>query len=327
LANRGCLPANCHGAPGAERVSADGKTTWLSVDMEELDRSAHRELACLECHTDIESVPHAKTLKQVQCENCHFEENPRAELSGRQFREYIESIHGRRAKEGDPDMPRCATCHGTHGIEREAVETSLVHRARQPDVCGRCHQPERDEYEAGVHGSELRSGNLDVPTCTGCHGVHRILEPAHPESPVAKAHVVETCKECHAAVEIAAKYGFSVKRVQTYEGSFHGFANKYRVTVAANCASCHGNHGMLPQSDPRSPIHPSNLAATCGQARCHENAVAAFASGQVHLGVAAPPPLVVDLAEKVYIVLIVLLIGGMAAHNLWDLRSHRRGGR
>ncbi|MCX6374939.1 MAG: hypothetical protein NTU88_02670, partial [Armatimonadetes bacterium] len=33
---------------------------------------------------------------------------------------------------------------------------------------------------------------------------------------------------------------------------------------------CHGAHDILPRDDPRSPVYPTNIAATCSE--CHENA-------------------------------------------------------
>ena len=35
------------------------------------------------------------------------------------------------------------------------------------------------------------------------------------------------------------------------------------------CSDCHTPHHNLPASDPRSSIHPDNLAATCGTSSCH----------------------------------------------------------
>ena len=47
--------------------------------------------------------------------------------------------------------------------------------------------------------------------------------------------------------------------------------------TAANCASCHGAHEILPSSDPRSMINPKNLEKTCGQ--CHPGIGSQVAQG------------------------------------------------
>ena len=106
----------------------------------------------------------------------------------------------------------------------------------------------------------------------------------------------------------------------------------------ANCASCHGVHNIYKSEDARSTVNTANLTTTCGQ--CHPNASATFASIQVHpTNVPATGPGVVpsptaikerpaEMVRRVYVVLILLVIGGMAAHNVvlwtWHVREKRR---
>jgi hypothetical protein len=293
----------------------------MTVDRETLRHSAHKGIACLECHTDISDIPHQKRLKPIDCETCHYENNPRGAPNTAQFREFAESIHGQRVAAGDPRAPRCSTCHGGHNTKAPDVPESRVNRRNVPQTCGECHEKEEAQYVDSVHGTELTKGNPDVPVCTNCHGIHSIRAHTDPFSKVYPAHVAETCAECHAAVEIADRYGFSVKRVATYETSFHGFANKFGATVVANCASCHGVHNILPQKDPRSTINASHVRETCGKVDCHPRAVTQFASGEVHLGAVAPPAFVVRLVTWLYKFLIAAIIGGMVLHNLFDARA------
>lgn len=318
--DKGCLLPNCHGFPGGVRPSGDS----VSVDPDVLRRSAHRGIACLECHTDIADIPHPKRLKPVNCESCHYENNPRGASHTGQFREFAESIHGQRLRAGDPNAPRCSTCHGGHDTKAHDVPGSRIHRDNIPQTCGECHEKEKTQYTESIHGTELAKKNPDVPVCTNCHGVHAIRAHIDPFSKVYPTRIAETCAECHAAVEIAARYGFSVKCVSTYENSFHGFANKFGETLVANCSSCHGVHNIFPQKDPRSTIHPSNVQKTCGQPDCHPKAVAQFVSGEVHLGAAKPPAFVVRWVRWLYRFSILVLVGGMALHNLFDLRAQLR---
>ncbi len=44
---------------------------------------------------------------------------------------------------------------------------------------------------------------------------------------------------------------------------------KKGLVVAANCASCHTAHSILPHTDPNSSINRRNIAATC--TKCHAN--------------------------------------------------------
>ena len=50
--------------------------------------------------------------------------------------------------------------------------------------------------------------------------------------------------------------------------------------AVAGCADCHGAHEILPASDPRSPVSPQRLVATCG--RCHEGANENFVKYDPH---------------------------------------------
>ncbi len=319
--DRGCRLSNCHGDPGHVRTLADGSEQMLTVNIDELRTSAHRTQACVDCHTDIVEIPHAVDLAPVDCENCHYEWNPYGAPNVFQFRGYQESIHGRRAAEGDESAPGCSTCHGHHNIRGHEDPTSSVNRLHVSGTCGGCHIEESKDFDRSIHGSDVLHGNPDVPTCTTCHGVHRILEPSDPESPVYATHIAETCSSCHAGVEIAARYDFSVMRVATYEQSFHGLASRYETTIVANCASCHGVHRILPEEDPESTIAPANLLDTCGQTDCHPDAGEEFSKGEIHLGVVDPQPFAVALVRRVYTVMIILVIGGMVVHNLLDLRA------
>jgi len=104
--------------------------------------------------------------------------------------------------------------------------------------------------------------------------------------------------------------------VGSYLNSYHGLATQGGLTTVANCASCHGAHDIKPSSDPTSPINKANLAATCG--KCHPGADARFAVAPVHvLPTSTHEPLLFWISQ-IYIVLIILTIGGMFLHNLLD---------
>jgi cytochrome b subunit of formate dehydrogenase len=105
--------------------------------------------------------------------------------------------------------------------------------------------------------------------------------------------------------------------VQSYENSYHGLARRLGSPVAADCASCHGVHNILPSSDARSMISQANLTQTCGQ--CHPGAGDNFTKGKVHLNVPASEDAGstgVRWVRWFYLPVILLTVGGMALHNL-----------
>jgi cytochrome b subunit of formate dehydrogenase len=167
-----------------------------------------------------------------------------------------------------------------------------------------------------VHGSALERGVTASPVCTDCHGEHLIRGPRDAESPVAAAGVTATCSHCHEAIGIRETFGLPAGRLSTYEDSYHGLAARGGSPVAANCASCHGYHRILPSNDPASATNQRNLPHTCG--RCHPGAGDRFARGAVHVAMATPNRPILGAVRFVYLWLIALTIGGMVLHNLLD---------
>jgi cytochrome b subunit of formate dehydrogenase len=97
--------------------------------------------------------------------------------------------------------------------------------------------------------------------------------------------------------------------------------------TAANCASCHGKHDILPSRDPRSSIHPDNLQKTCSV--CHAGITDLVAEGQIHSGTRpGMEHTASSVVRTIYIWLFMVVLGGMFLHNAMDLyhklREHFR---
>ena len=96
----------------------------------------------------------------------------------------------------------------------------------------------------------------------------------------------DVCSRCHASERLNTKYNLPADRVKTFFESYHGLAGQYGSTVAANCASCHGFHKILPSSDTNSTINKIHLVETCG--KCHPGANREFALGKIHVRAGRP---------------------------------------
>jgi hypothetical protein len=125
---------------------------------------------------------------------------------------------------------------------------------------------------------------------------------------------------CHASERLNTKYNLPADRVRTFFDSYHGLANAYGSTLAANCASCHGYHKILPSTDTNSTIHANQLVATCG--KCHPGANEKFSLSKIHVDLSAAQSSTTDLGSqinwwvrKIYLLLIIGTISGMFAHN------------
>jgi cytochrome b subunit of formate dehydrogenase len=235
---------------------------------------------------------------------------------------YLKSIHGRQLmEEGNTDAPNCSTCHPAHSMLPASDPASTVARANIPATCGQCHGDIVAVYSESIHGVAAARGVTDSPVCTDCHGEHSIQEPTNPLSSVFPSNISKTtCTRCHGSLILSGRYGFDATRIDTYKETYHGLASKKGALNVANCASCHGVHNIFPSTDPRSTVNKANLQKTCGT--CHPNASVEFASIQVHPTISGsgsimePSKRPRDIAKSIYVVMLLVVIGGMAAHNI-----------
>jgi cytochrome b subunit of formate dehydrogenase len=230
------------------------------IDAGRFAASVHGPLGCPVCHTDIEDFPHPERPAQPDCATCH------ADVTAAQ----AASAHGRPADAGGPARAGCPDCHGdVHAIVPHDDAGSPVHWTHQAQTCARCHagaEADRyripvvrpvEAYSKSVHARAVAAGRR-AAVCADCHGAHGIVPASDPASPLARANVAATCGACH--TEIGTLYRASV----------HGEALGAGVRDAPTCTDCHGEHTILPHTDPASPVFATNVAGeTCG--RCHQS--------------------------------------------------------
>jgi cytochrome b subunit of formate dehydrogenase len=269
-----------------------------------LEKSAHTGLPCETCHENHEKYPHPANTAKPACNTCHEH----------QAGDYATGVHGAERKRGNEGAPDCGMCHGS-AHELLAPKTQAF-RAAVPDTCGMCHTQVVEQYRASVHGQALARGVGEAPLCTDCHGEHSILKPKNAASPVNPSHIRETCGTCHDDVRLSRKFGLPSDRVVSFDSSFHGLAAKSGSQTVANCASCHGAHFILASTDPKSTIHSTNLAKTCGN--CHPGAGSRFAISRIHLAEDGAEPAVLRYVREFYLLIIPVTIGLMLLHNGGD---------
>ena len=307
IKNSACL--DCHADKTLTKTNAAGKELSLFVDVAKLAASVHKTNTCASCHADItdkhpdDNVP----AQPPNCKRCHE----------KQSESYGASVHGLALAKGRKDSATCSDCHDGHTILPPTSPESPLYFSRLAETCGRCHKQEAKDVEESVHGQAVAAGHRDAPTCTDCHSEHKIQALKTRSSLEID---VEVCGQCHASERMNTKYNLPPDQVKTFFQSYHGLAAQYGSTVAANCASCHGFHKILPSTDPHSSIYKTNLVETCG--RCHPGATENFAQSKVHVDAAATSG-GADTGEqinrwvrRIYLVLIVGTIGFMLGHNL-----------
>ncbi len=335
----------CHGTHGIKPPATLGSapckschepmvTSYLKSIHGQANSHGIKEAAsCTDCHgkmhtllppDDAKSPINRKNMAGT-CGRCHADRTLMARFQipiPEAYQLYEKSVHSRAVAEGLP-AATCNNCHRSHDILPSTDAQASINRLNIPATCGQCHGEESKAYLQSIHGTAMRRGVNDSPVCTDCHGEHRIQAARDPSSPVSPTQVSRTCASCHGVTQIAERYNMPTNRVETYLNTFHGLASQGGSTVAANCASCHGNHLILPSSDPRSSVNPGHLPSTCGQ--CHPGASVNFAMGPVHLTLSESPQPVLRYVRQAYLLLILLTIGGMGIHNGLDfVRKLRR---
>lgn len=326
-AARGC--AECHDGfdkhPHPKKVETVACADCHEDESKALGKSVHQKgIACGACHgvhdvlkaSDAASRLYPLNVPRT-CGACHFGEDP-AKLDKRALLEqkYLGDEHGHKlVSAGLVTSATCVSCHGGHEMTPVAALESRVARPRVDQVCGTCHAGALEEYRRSVHHAKATGGIHAGATCTDCHAPHRIRRV----NDDFRIESVKACSRCH--TQRSATYG------QTYHGKVArlGAANGHTDRLVATCEACHGNHAIVPASDPASSIHPDRIVATC--ARCHEGAHAQFASYLVHAdprdGKRYPE------VHLVYVVMNGLLIGvlffGVLHAMLWLVRSLAAG--
>jgi len=231
-------------------------------------RSCHGRAHAVVARSNRESPVYHLNLPRT-CAQCHAD----AELAkrhkirvGNVYQLYMDSIHGRAVtRSGLLVSANCSDCHGSHGIRPRTDQTSRVFRANIPQTCGACHAGIEKVYADSIHARPARGTHGPAAVCTDCHSAHQIRRV---EATPWQLDVIRECGTCHAA------------ELKTYRGTFHGKVTELGFTRVAKCADCHGSHGILPASDPRSTVSPARLLETCRP--CHPKATAAFAQFHPH---------------------------------------------
>ena len=107
---------------------------------------------------------------------------------------YLESVHGKAVRDGNPFAPVCTDCHTAHQIRRVEGPAWKLEIVRE---CGTCHRESLKTYRDTFHGQVTALGFTRVARCSDCHGSHSIRAMDDPKSTVASANLVATCQKCH----------------------------------------------------------------------------------------------------------------------------------
>ena len=259
---------------------------------------------CTGCHGSLHLVRKGgdpassqSPVNQIKtCGECHKD----------MMKNYERSEHARALlKSGLTEAsPSCSSCHGKHEIHSKKEAGAKTSFAKIPETCGSCHKNILREWKESAHGVAWAKPDgkkeTEIPVCSTCHEPHAIVRP---DTAAARGQVADRCGNCHDKVS------------ESFKDSFHGKASSLNNLRAAVCADCHTPHHNLPKSDPRSSIHPDNLAKTCG--KCHANVNASFLTFDPHANPADPKRN--PILHWLYLGMTGLLMGVFAFFGLHGL--------
>ncbi len=344
----GCI--DCHGNHMIEK-SADPNISTVKAKMMETCGKCHSEVvnnfqksahgrafqrgdkdapSCVTCHGEhsIKSVKKSdefSKLKQTDlCLSCHTDGKVKSLTDLNSHSEqYKQSYHYKALEKGNLKAATCSDCHGAHQMSDMKDTNSNINKKNIAKSCGQaeCHTKQLAEYNGSIHQVSLATKeNSDAPNCVTCHGNHQILNKTDGKNQLSNAKgIVQLCSNCHASVELVRNNNLPIKVTETYNESFHGLATRSGSKIVANCESCHGNHNIRPSTDTLSSINKKNLPATCG--KCHPGVEKTFFDTPIHAFEDKVQSPMLFWISKFYIILIIVVIGGMVLHNILDYRK------
>ncbi len=103
---------------------------------------------CSDCHGEHSIIPVKERASPVSpahvsetCARCHGDVRltRRFGLPPDRVTSFESSFHGLAARAGSQSVANCASCHGVHSILPSSDPKSMIHPARLPETCGKCH--------------------------------------------------------------------------------------------------------------------------------------------------------------------------------------------
>lgn len=340
-----CLPSSakasddenclmCHKMPGLGIYTKDENQNAVKrifyVNEGLFKDSYHGRLPCKGCHQGVDEIPHTGTPKVDCATDCHLQDpSTNAKFSHRTIVEdFSISVHGKNHKSNGPeqDLPNCKSCHSNKPYQHNGSDRTVSMKFL--NICMQCHGSkewtERFFKHISYRASTRRSSK----------------------------QVVKLCSRCHADQVMMDNHDLDV--VVGFNDTFHGKAIRYGNTEVANCLSCHAPyqsgfspHSILSHRLPNSPVSNKNRIETCRQAGCHTDAKEEFASsgsGRIHPSSLTTSKMmskkvlnrttetnpksefqewVLHMIALFYKVLIIVVVGGLALHQILELFAIR----
>lgn len=262
----------CHKHRGLSRIDENGNFRLFYINEALFEEGPHVRVKCMDCHRDINKVPHDPARKVDCTTECHltepsgqknFSHKPVADLLAK-------SVHGKldvdgNAKKNEQDYPGCKDCH------EEPLYRPLSF------------------FKGKSHGVSERG----ISRCKTCHRTGKFAESfyKHVTSRLQKmrkpSEIVGICAKCHGDKEFQQRHKLD-DVVTSYKETYHWKAIRFGSEETPDCMDCHvvkgeGVHFIEGKESPTSASNKNNVATTCRTSECHAKAGAQLADFRVHV--------------------------------------------
>jgi len=214
---------------------------------------------CFVCHEQLGGVADLfkKDIhfqKGISCSGCHGGDSKTDDMD----KAMSKSAGFLGIPKGDDISLRCANCHA----KKEMMQKYGSHLPTN----------QLDLLKVSVHGKLSTTGKEKIVQCITCHYAHGIVPVKNPTSLVYPLNIPNTCGKCHSNAKYMQTYNpsLAVDQDAKYRTSVHGMLNAKGDPKPAECASCHGSHGIRATADTKSQVYALNIPETCS--KCHSDA-------------------------------------------------------
>lgn len=147
----------------------------------------------------------------------------------------------------------------------------------RPDSCIECHKELEGELLAPVQGYQNDVHQRFGLGCVSCHGGNpeaddlELAKDSSFKGAPSRVRIPDFCGRCHSDSSYMHSYnpGIRVDQLEIYWTSQHGHELQKGDTQVAVCTDCHGTHGILESTHPKSLVFPWNIPPMC--AACHSS--------------------------------------------------------
>jgi hypothetical protein len=263
----------CHKYRGLSRIDETGEFRLFYLNEELFQSGPHRRIACKDCHSDIDRIPH-NPAKPVDCtQECHIiEPSGQTKFSHQAVADTLaKSAHGKLDENGNPkahqqDYPSCKSCHD------------------QP-----LYRPFSIYMGEKIAGMSKRA----ITRCESCHTSGNFAEDFY-EHVTTRLHksrfpleTIEVCAKCHEDEGFRQRHNLD-DVITSYNETFHAKLLRLGSEKMPDCIDCHvveGENAHLIEAKDviTSAVHENNVATTCRTSECHVKASPQLASFQTHV--------------------------------------------